>query len=355
MSRDLLLNSDFEEQKDKKIKERIKELWKRPGGTFAKVSGILAIGAVGFGLYKALPFLITLASNTIWFVVEMVVLAILLYVVTSKQFRRGIQLLWLQISRWFIGLIVEMDPINILKNGISEMKQNESKVHKAVTDLEAILVSMKKKLTEYQKEFDSNKSRAEIADKKLRDPRTDDETKSSLASTLKLLARSIVRGEEQISKQKTRIETSSKYLDIMKRLEKMVEFHVKDAEEQLKYTQDDYEQAKAQASAMKSINSILRGGLTKSMEEELALDNVNSTINESIAEMNRLLDGSNDLLINFDLDSEASLEKANEILKAIDEGKFNILKENKTKSKKEYFTDYVELPNENNLPKRRWT
>jgi len=346
-------NEDFEEQKDKKLKDRIKELWKRPGGGFAKVSGILALGAIGYGLYKALPFLIALASNTIWFVVEMVVLAILLYVVTHKRFRRIVQLLWLQISKKILGLVVEMDPINILKNGIAEMRQNESKVHKAVTDLESILVSMKKKLTEYQKEFDTNKNRAEIADRKIKDPKVSDEEKSGLASTLKLLARSIVRGKDQIEKQKTRIETSSKYLEIMKRLEKMVEFHVKDAEEQLKYTQDDYEQAKAQATAMRSINSILKGSLTKSMEEELALDNVNSTINESIAEMNRLLDGSNDLLINFDLDSEASLEKANEILKAIDEGKFNILKEKRVSSKEEY-VDYVELPNET-LPKRRWT
>jgi ankyrin repeat protein len=138
----------------------------------------------------------------------------------------------------------------------------------------------------------------------------------------------------------------------MKRLEKMVDFRVKDAEEQLKFMEDDYEQAKAQATAMKSINSILRGGLSKSMEEELALNNVNNTINENIAEMNRLLDGSNDILLNFDLDSEASLEKADEILRAIDEGKFSIL--NEASSQKTY-TDFIEVTEEKLPEKRRWT
>lgn len=349
----LLGTENYEEERDKKIKDRIKELWKRPGGTFAKITGIAALGALGWGLYKALPFLISLTQNAILFSVELGVLAIILYIITSKRFRRMIQLLWLQLSKKALGLIVEMDPINILRNGIEDMKKNESKVHKAVTDLEAILVSMKKKLNEYKEDFDSNRRRKDVSEKKLRDPRTDEETKSGLVANLKLLARSIVRGEEQIKKQNQRIETSTKYLNIMKRLEKMVDFRVKDAEEQLKFMEDDYEQAKAQASAMKSINSILRGGLTKSMEEELALDSVNNTINESIAEMNRLLDGSNDILLNFDLDSEASLEKADEILKAIDEGKFNIL--NESSNQKVTYTDFVEV-NEEKLPaKRRWT
>jgi len=353
-----LESGDYEEQKEKKIKDRIKELWKRPGGTFAKITGIAAIGAIGWGLYKALPFLIALAANTIWFIVELVVLAILMYIVTSKEFRRGVQLFWLQISRKILGLIVEMDPINILKNGISEMEGKMGKVHKSVTDLEALLVSLKKKKHEYEEEFNKNKREREIVEKKLKDPRISEADKESFAIKEKLLANDIVRGADQLKRQNERISKSEQYLKIMKKLEKAAEYKIKDASSQLKYMEDEYEQAKAQTSAVRSINSILNGGLTRSMEEELALDSVNNTINESIAEMNRLLDGSNDILINFDINSESNLQLADEIMKVFDEKGFGIFD---SENKKELHTatpvtdaEYVEVKEE--LPvRRRWT
>ena len=46
----------------------------------------------------------------------------------------------------------------------------------------------------------------------------------------------------------------------------------------------------------------------------MALNVVSSTINDSIAEMNRLLDGSNDILINYDISSMANASKVDEII-----------------------------------------
>lgn len=310
-------------KKEQKIRERIKQLWKRPEGTVAKISGILVLGALGWGLYKALPYLIALASNTILFVVELVVLAILLYVVTSKEFRRSIQLLWLQLNRKVMGWIVEMDPINILKNSIKEMEEKMKTVHKSVTDLEALLVNLKKKEQEYQEEFDKNKRDKSVVESKLKKPLPDEE-RDGLIVKRDLLSNDITLGAAQLKKQSERIKTSQKYLKIMKRLEKAAEIKIGKAQSKLKYTEEDYKQAKAQLSAMKSINSILNGGLTKSMEEEIALDQINGTINESIAEMNRLLDGSNAILVDYDISSESNSQLADEIIKAFDEKGFKI-------------------------------
>ena len=110
----------------------------------------------------------------------------------------------------------------------------------------------------------------------------------------------------------------------MKNLETAADFKVRDAENELRYRKNEYEQAKAQQKAMSSITSILRGSMTKSMEEELAMEQVTNTINSSIAEMNRLLDGSNDILINFELDTEANATKADEILARFDANGFDI-------------------------------
>ena len=102
------------------------------------------------------------------------------------------------------------------------------------------------------------------------------------------------------------------------------DFKVKDAQNELSYRKDEYEQAKAQQKAVSSITSIMKGCLTSSMEEELAMEQVSNTINTSIAEINRLLDGSNDILVNFELNNDINSAKADEIVKMFDSNGFSI-------------------------------
>jgi hypothetical protein len=134
----------------------------------------------------------------------------------------------------------------------------------------------------------------------------------------------IARGQEQILRQRQRIETSEKYLKIMKKLKVMVNYKAKDTENQVEYLKDDYEQAKAQQSAMKSISAIMKGCLTTSMEEELAMEKVMTTVNTSIAEMERLIDGSNDILVNFELNQDVNSIKAEQIVADFERNGFTI-------------------------------
>ena len=304
--------------------QSLKNLWKRPGGLFAKITGWGAIAALGYGLFKILPFLVAGAANLLVLILELVAIVAILYVVTSKEFRRGLQLSWLQIMRKFYGFIVNIDPINILQNGIKEMKKKLLIVHENVTKLESLLVDMKRKLSEYKDEFERNVSKRGALEKKLSDPRISSQEALKYKASLQLVNNEIARGGTQIKAQNERIATSEKYLGVMKNLEIAADFKVKDAENELKYRKNEYEQAKAQQKDMGSITSILKGGLTKSMEEELAMEQVTNTINSSIAEMNRLLDGSNDILVNFELDNDANADKADKILEMFENGGFDI-------------------------------
>ena len=304
--------------------QTLKNLWKRPGGTFAKITGWAAIAAILYGIAKALPFLIAAASNLIILIVELVALAALLYLITSKDVRRIVKLTWLQIMRKLYGFVVNIDPINILQNGINEMRKKLEVVRENVTKLESLLVDMKRKVSEYKSEFERNVSKRRSLEKKLSDPTVPSNEMLKYKATLQLINNEITRGEAQIKSQNERIATSEKYLKVMKNLETAADFKVRDAENELRYRKNEYEQAKAQQKAMSSITSILKGSMTKSMEEELAMEQVTNTINSSIAEMNRLLDGSNDILVNFELDTEANATKADEILARFDANGFDI-------------------------------
>lgn len=304
--------------------ESFKNLWKRPGGLFAKITGWAAIAAIGYGLFKILPFLVAGAANLLILILELIAIVAILYIVTSKEFRRSVQLMWLQIMRKLYGLIVNIDPIAILKNGIGEMEKKLDVVHENVVKLEALLVDMKRKSKEYKEEFEKNVSKRTSLEKKITDPSLLASEALKYKAALQLVNNEIARGGTQIKAQNERIATSEKYLKVMKNLETAADFKVRDAKNELRYRKNEYEQAKAQQKAMGSITAIVKGGLTKSMEEEIAMEQVTSTINTSIAEMNRLLDGSNDILVNFELDNDANAEKADKILEMFEANGFDI-------------------------------
>lgn len=305
-------------------KDGLSELWNRPGGTFAKITGGLALAGAGYAFLKyALPFLVAAAGNMLLLSVELAGLAAILFAVTSKTFLRGVSLTWLQVMRKFYGLIVNIDPIAILQNGINEMKKKLATVDENVTKLESVLVSMRKKLKEYKDSFSNNVRKRDALQRKIGE--IDDSTDAlKYKAQLQLINNEITRGNEQIKSQSERIVTSEKYLDIMKKLQVAADFKVKDAQNELSYRKDEYEQAKAMQSSVSSITSILKGCLTSSMEEELAMEQVSKTINTSIAEINRLLDGSNDILVNFELNNDINSAKADEIVRMFDSNGFSI-------------------------------
>lgn len=317
------------------VRQKIKELYKRPGGLFAKITGILVLLAIGYGIYMALPFLVAAASNLLILILEFIGITALISLITNKDFRRGLQLVWLQLVRKMYGAVVNIDPIAILQNGINEMRKKLNTVKESITKLESLNVNMKKKLEQYKEDFERY-----IAEKKRIEKTTiyhDDMERMRAEASLRLANNNISRMDKQIKAQTERIDIAGKYLKVMKKLEIAAKFKVDDAQNELNFRKEEYEAAKEQTKAIKSVTAIFDGGLSKTLEEELAMTNVTDTINMSIAEMNRMLDGSNEILANFELDQDINAAKADKILEMFDQNGFEIFNR-ETKQESNYFS-----------------
>ena len=317
------------------VRQKIKELYKRPGGLFAKITGILVLLAIGYGIYMAFPFLVAAASNLLILILEFIGITALISLITNKDFRRGLQLVWLQLIRKMYGTVVNIDPIAILQNGINEMRKKLNTVKESITKLESLNVNMEKKLKQYKEDFERY-----IAEKKRIEKTTvyhDDMERMRAEASLRLANNNISRMKKQIEAQTERIVIAEKYLKVMKKLEIAAKFKVDDAQNELNFRKEEYEAAKEQTKAIKSVTAIFDGGLSKTLEEELAMTNVTDTINMSIAEMNRMLDGSNEILANFELDQDINAAKADKILEMFDQNGFEIFNR-ETKQESSYFS-----------------
>ena len=307
--------------------KNVVDLWKQPGGTLGKV-GLWVMGAsLLYGIYKALPYLITFTQNVFTLALMMMGLGCVLYVAFSPEMRKILKLMYLQICRKITGLIVEIDPIAILENSISEMKKKLVTVKQKITDIGSTLVGMKRKQKEYKKEFEENINRIKAIREKLTSSNTDDKTRMALNGQLSVAQNNVSMLDEQIKAQTERIQKTEKYIDILEKLEIAATSKIQMAESTVSHKKDEYEQAKKMRSAVQSLTSIFNSSwLTKSMEEQMALNVVSNTINDSIAEMNRLLDGSNDILINYDITSMANASKVDAIIANFDNNGFESFK-----------------------------
>jgi predicted nucleic acid-binding Zn-ribbon protein len=283
-------------------------------------------GSVLWGIYKALPYLIAFTQNVFTLTLLMLGLGCILYVVFSPEMRKILKLLYLQICRKITGLIVEIDPIAILENSINEMKKKLQTVKKRITEIGSTLAGLENKQKEYKKEFEMNVGRVKaIKEKLMKD--NDEKTRMALNGQLTIAQNDITMLDEQIKAQADRITKTKRYLEILEKLEIAATTKIKVAENTVSHKKDEYEQAKKMKSAVQSLTSIFSSSwLTKSMEEQMALNVVSNTINDSIAEMNRLLDGSNDILINYDISSMANASKVDEIIANYDHNGFESFK-----------------------------
>lgn len=291
----------------------VKQMFKRPGGTFAKVTAVLAALGLGYGFVKALPFLVAAASNLLTLILEVVAIAVIVGVLTSKNFWKWISLFWLQLNRKIIGIFVKIDPISVLENSIYKMKEKMNNVHESVTKLRAILINMNNKLTEYEANQEDNIRKLKKRKEQLQQGGISPNEELKINMSIKNLSNDIAQLDKIIESQKKRIETSKKYQDVMERLEIIADASVEGSELELKRTKDAYEAAKEQRSALKTISGIFNGDM-KGLEEEMAIEHITDTINMSLAEMERFINDSNGVLDNYELESAINEDKVQGIL-----------------------------------------
>lgn len=85
--------------------------WEKPGGK----TGMVVLGLLGAGglmlFYKALPFLITLASNTLYLGLLLGLIAGIIYLLCDPKFRKICSATYFMLMRKLTGLVIEIDPI----------------------------------------------------------------------------------------------------------------------------------------------------------------------------------------------------------------------------------------------------
>ena len=263
--------------------------------------GLLGAGGL-YGLYKVLPFLITIVENTLYLGVLLAVLGALIYIVLDPKMRNLIFYMYKSFMRWLTGLFIQIDPIGILKSYIDDLKDNLKKMNKQIAVLKGQMKRLQQIMYDNKKSINNNLKLASAAKEK--DKKGIMILKSRKAGRLK--------------ESNMKLDELYKKMEILYRvLVKMYEnseILLEDIEDQVMVKEQERKAVRAGHSAMKSAMNIIAGNNDKKEMFDRALEAIADDVSMKIGEMERFMEMSTNFMDSIDLQNGIFEEEGLELL-----------------------------------------
>ena len=286
-----------------------KSPWEKPGGTLAKVMLVVLIVALCVGLYYALPYLIELTKNMLTLAALVGVLALIVFLIMNDSSRNFFKNLYFVIIRKLTGLIVEIDPIAIVKGKIKEMKNRLVKIEDGISKMRGVHVKNEKALEANKKDLQDSLKKLQLIQK------------NGKMEEAVLLERHITQLDESVKKRTQNFEKSKLMIDILTKVKKSAEMKVKYTEEEIKLKEEDYELMKANHKALSSIKSLINPQTDDAFD--MAMEKMDTDISLYIGEMDEFLDSG--VIDDINLDNALSSVKSQAILDKYNNGGFDAI------------------------------
>ena len=266
-----------------------KSFWQKPegltGGIF--MAGLLIGG--GYLLYKFLPYLVSIAQNTLYLVAMLMALAALVYILVDPRMRNLIWYMYKSVMRWITGVFVTIDPIGILKTYVEKLESNLGAMSKQIGNLQGQMRQMQSLIDGNVKDIDGSMKLAEQA------------KKQGIDAQVLLMTRKAARLKDSNEK----YEILYKKMELLKKvLVKMYDnsaILLEDTKDQVKVKEQERKAIRTSHSAMKSAMSILSGDPDQRAMFDMAMDNINNDVANKVGEMERFMEMSSNFMNSIDL------------------------------------------------------
>ncbi len=266
-----------------------KSFWSKPEGKTGTLFLLGILGGLGYLLYAFGATLLGIVSTTIGLVVSLAVLGVILFMAFDPKVRALVGYFYKSIMRWVTGIFVTIDPIGILKNYISDLEGNLSKMSKQIGAIKGQMRKLKTIVETNNSDITNNMLLAKKA------------KEQGNQKAMLLSSRKAARLKESNAKY---LALHSKMSILYKVLTKMYsnsEILLEDTKDQVKVKEQEYKAIKASHSAMRSAMSIIKGDGDKRAMFDQALEFVADDVANKVGEMEQFMEMSSDFMNSIDL------------------------------------------------------
>lgn len=276
--------------------------WEKPGGK----TGMVVLGLLGAGglmlFYKALPFLITLASNTLYFGLLLGLIAGIIYLLCDPKFRKICSATYFMLMRKLTGLVIEIDPIAIVEQRIRDMQKKSADIKKVMGDLRGCIIRSKNDIQNDTREMRNCMDEAQVS-----------ERNGNIAMAT-IQKRQALRLKESLDDQLLALKNSEMWFEKLKKLEEYANLTIQDVTNEVNIRKKTFERIRAQHKAFKSVMSIVKGDPDELAMFTDAMDFMAKDISDKIGEMEHVIDSTTGMLADLDAKNGVANMRAEELL-----------------------------------------
>ncbi|HMR89356.1 MAG TPA: hypothetical protein PKD51_14440 [Saprospiraceae bacterium] len=279
-----------------------KTFWQKPEGTTGAVFLMGIIGALGYVLFKFSAQILEMLNNTIGIVALLAILGAIIYMVLDPKWRTLVSYMYKSVMRWITGVFVTIDPIGILKNYISDLQDNLTKMGTQIGGLKGQMRKLITIVEENNKEISNNMAIARKA------------KEQGNESAMLLSSRKAARLQESNEKYTALHNKMSILYRVLTKMYSNSEILLEDTTDQVKVKEQERKAIRASHSAMRSAMSIIKGDADKRAMFDQAMEVIADDVANKVGEMERFMEMSSDFMNSIDLQNGVFEEQGMKML-----------------------------------------
>ncbi|WP_439558702.1 hypothetical protein [Dyadobacter sp.] len=291
--------------------------WSKPEG----ITSLLFIGGLGAAaLYywnKIAAFLIEVTQNTLYLGFLMAVLALVIFLFTSKDVRTAVFFLFKTLMRKITGLVIKLDPIAIMKIYIDDLKEKREKMQGQINTLAGQLVKLNKNINENNERIKQKFAEANKAGTMLDRPGM-----KETASLATIEGAGLQEMNEKLFPLQRNMKT---VLEFMEKVNKSADYIIKETEIKVKLKEAEYRIVKESSNALRTAISIFKGNPDKKFYFDESMEYIQDDMSQKLGEMKRAMDLSLDFINGVDVQNGLLSDKGQAMLEAYNSGQFKLI------------------------------
>ncbi|PYX50028.1 MAG: hypothetical protein DMG79_07220 [Acidobacteria bacterium] len=234
--------------------DELKSFWARPEGKTGMIFIALAAAAAVYGWAQIVPFIVSMLADTLHMIYLAGILAAILFVIFSSR----THLLFRLLMRWITGMIINIDPIGILKDHLSQMRKRRDVMSQQISNVSGQIQYLKNVIDKNTAMASENMRLAAHA-KKIASTSADQNEQLRMALQMKAKANQAGRLQKSNLSYQQLLNKLQNIYDLLSKWAVHIDFYIEDTDNEVKQAEIEYKTINTAYRAYRTALSVIKG------------------------------------------------------------------------------------------------
>jgi hypothetical protein len=232
----------------------LKSFWSRPEGKTGMIFIVLAAAAAVYGWAQIVPFIVSMLADTLHMVYLAAILGAILFVVFSSRTHLMFRLL----MRAITGMIINIDPIGILKDHLSQMRKRRDVMSQQISNVSGQIQYLKDIINKNLALANENMRLAAHA-KKIATSTADQNEQLRMALQMKAKANQAGRLQKSNLSYQQLLNKLQNIYDLLSKWAVHIDFYIEDTDNEVRQAEIEYKTINTAYRAYRTALAVIKG------------------------------------------------------------------------------------------------